>query len=118
MNRFVDRVSLAYRTPRRIVESWPFPDVIHLIEVDKRECIGNERIEYALAAIGVIAGRAQGMDIDIYDVLGMNPWCRAERPMPTDAQLARQAGCVWCEERQQYVDPKELKKWQTNTQDY
>jgi hypothetical protein len=80
-----------------------------MIEVDKRECIGKERLEYAIAAIGLIAGRAQGMDIDIYDVLSMNPFAKAERPMPTDAQLARQAGCVWCEERQQYVDRKEMK---------
>ncbi len=86
--------------------------------MDKRECIGPERNEYMLAALGVIIGRAQGMQIDVYDVLNMNPWNKSERPIPSDAQLAMQAGCVWCEERQQYVDPKELKKWQTNTQDY
>jgi hypothetical protein len=80
--------------------------VIHLIDVDKRECLGNERLEYAIAALGVIAGGSQGMRIDIYDVLSMNPWSRTERPMPTQAQLAQQAGCVWDETRQKYVDPK------------
>lgn len=90
--------------PRRTIESWPFPDVIHMIEIDKRECIGNERIEWTLAAIGVITGRAQGMDIDIYDVLAMNPWSRAERPVPTDAMLAAQSGCIWNPDTQRYED--------------
>jgi len=75
-----------------------------MIEIDKRECIGNERIEWALAAIGVITGRAQGMDIDIYDVLAMNPWSRAERPAPTDAMLAAQSGCIWNPDTQRYED--------------
>ena len=57
-----------------------------------------------LAAIGVIAGRSQGMDVDVYDVLAMNPWNRSERPMPSDAQLAQQAGCDWDEEAQCYID--------------
>lgn len=71
-----------------------------------RECIGNERLEYMLAALGVIIGRAQGMQIDVYDVLGMNPWNKSERPIPSDAQLAMQAGCIWNEETKRYEDPR------------
>lgn len=106
LDRFVDRVSLAYRERIPIVKSWPFLELIHLIEVDLRECIGPERNEYMLAAIGVIVGRSQGMEIDVYDVLAMNPWSKSERPVPTDAQLAAQSGCIWNPETQRYEDVK------------
>ena len=84
--------------------------MIHLIEVDRRECIGTERLEYMLAAIGVICGRSQGIDIDIYDVLAMNPWNRSERPIPSDAQLAAQSGCVLNPETGKYEDIKKYGK--------
>ena len=103
-------MSLAYRERIPIVKSWPFYELIHLIEVDRRECIGPERLEYALAAIGVIAGRTQGADIDIYDMLAMNPWNRSERPVPSDAMIAAQSGCIWNPETQQYEDLKRYGK--------
>jgi hypothetical protein len=103
-------VSLAYRERIPTVKSWPFEEIIHLIEVDRRECIGPERIEYALAAIGVICGRSQGMEIDAYDVLAMNPWSKAERPVLSDAQLAAQSGCILNPETGKYEDIKKYGK--------
>ena len=110
LERFVDRVSLAYRERIATVKSWPFDEIIHLIEVDRRECIGPERLEYALAAIGVIAGRSQGVDIDVFDVLAMNPWNKSERPVPSDAMIAAQSGCIWNPETQRYEDVKRYGK--------
>jgi hypothetical protein len=32
----------------------------------------------------------QGADVDIYDFLSMNPWCKWQRPMPSDDYIMQQ----------------------------
>ena len=35
-------------------------------------------------------GATVGMKLDVYDVLSGVPWCKSERPMPSDEQLMDQ----------------------------
>ena len=66
----------------------PWPEFIGYIRHDKNECIGPERAEWNDAVRAMFAGIAAGASsIDPWTFLELNPYCKAQRPLRTEAQL-------------------------------
>ena len=68
----------------------PFLEFIGYLKFDKDECIGPERAELMQALIAQTIAQTNGVDVDVYDILAMNPWCKWERPMPSDDYIMQQ----------------------------
>ena len=71
--------------------------------VDRRDCLGPERLEWLLASASAMICRCQGAQVDAFDLLAGNPWNPVERPPMSDAAIAAAVGARWDEDRGCYV---------------
>ena len=83
-------MAFALKRTKAEIDALPFVEFVGWIQFDRDECIGPERAELMQAIIAQTIAQVQGADVDVYDILASNPWCKWERPMPSDEYILQQ----------------------------